>query len=203
MNQWLANRGDHAHRGHFVQGMFATLLATPCSAPFLGTAVAFALGADTLQLLVIFTALGLGMALPWLTVAAMPRLATYLPKPGRWMSIMLVVVGIMLLLTSAWLLSLFVRLRGGSIVAVDAALFVTITLVLIGRRYGAKVLAVTLSTGIPVITAAVLLTTVGSGRFSLPESHPWQPFEDRKSTRLNSSHVAISYAVFCLLNKNL
>lgn len=190
MNQWLANRGDHSHRGHFVQGMFATLLATPCSAPFLGTAVAFALGADTLQLLVIFTALGLGMALPWLTVAAMPRLATYLPKPGRWMSIMQVVFGIMLLLTSAWLLSLLVRLWGGSIVAVTAALLVSITLVLIGRRYGAKVLAVTLSTGIPVITAAVLLTTVGSGRFSLPESHPWQPFEQAAITeQVNAGHV--------------
>lgn len=190
MNQWLATRGDHSHRGHFVQGMFATLLATPCSAPFLGTAVAFALGADTLQLLVIFTALGLGMALPWLTVAAMPRLATYLPKPGRWMSIMQVVFGIMLLLTSAWLLSLLVRLWGGSIVAVTAALLVSITLVLIGRRYGAKVLAVTLSTGIPVITAAVLLTTVGSGRFSLPESHPWQPFEQAAITeQVNAGHV--------------
>src|SRR5690625_5253225 len=190
MNQWLANRGDHSHRGHFVQGMFATLLATPCSAPFLGTAVAFALGADTLQLLVIFTALGLGMALPWLTVAAMPRLATYLPKPGRWMSIMQVVFGIMLLLTSAWLLSLLVRLWGGSIVAVTAALLVSIPLVLIGRRYGAKVLAVTLSTGIPVITAAVLLTTVGSGRFSLPESHPWQPFEQAAITeQVNAGHV--------------
>src|SRR5690625_4422410 len=201
MNQWLANRGDHSHRGHFVQGMFATLLATPCSAPFLGTAVAFALGADTLQLLVIFTALGLGMALPWLTVAAMPRLATYLPKPGRWMSIMQVVFGIMLLLTSAWLLSLLVRLWGGSIVAVTAALLVSITLVLIGRRYGAKVLAVTLSTGIPVITAAVLLTTVGSGRFSLPESHPWQPFEQAAITeQVNAGHVVfVDVTAYCCI----
>src|SRR5690625_6117778 len=73
MNQWLANRGDHSHRGHFVQGMFATLLATPCSAPFLGTAVAFALGADTLQLLVIFTALGLDLTLPSSAWQAWPR----------------------------------------------------------------------------------------------------------------------------------
>src|SRR5690625_7640398 len=77
MNKWLANRGDHSHRGHFVQGMFATLLATPCSAPFLGTAIAIALGADTLQLLVIFTALGLGIALPLLTMATLPRYAKY------------------------------------------------------------------------------------------------------------------------------
>ena len=57
--------------GHYVQGMFATLLATPCSAPFLGTAVAFALGADVLTLFATFTALALGMALPWILVTAL------------------------------------------------------------------------------------------------------------------------------------
>jgi len=54
-NTWLATRGGNSYGGHFVQGMFATLLATPCSAPFLGTAVAFALGANYLTLFAIFT----------------------------------------------------------------------------------------------------------------------------------------------------
>src|SRR5690625_6410247 len=113
------------------------------------------------------------MALPWLIVAPLPQRATYLPKPGRRMSIMQAVFGIMLLLTSAWLLSLLVRLWGGAIVAVTATVLVSITLVLIGRRHGAKVLAVALSTGAPLITAIVLLSTIGTGRFSRPQSHPW------------------------------
>ncbi|GAL04223.1 membrane protein suppressor for copper-sensitivity ScsB [Photobacterium aphoticum] len=82
-NTWLATQGDDSYVGHFVQGMFATLLATPCSAPFLGTAVAFALGADMITLFAIFTALAVGMAAPWLIIALLPRLAQMLPKPAR------------------------------------------------------------------------------------------------------------------------
>jgi suppressor for copper-sensitivity B len=56
--------------GHFAIGALATLLATPCSAPFLGTAVGFALARGPLEILAVFTALGLGLALPYLLVAA-------------------------------------------------------------------------------------------------------------------------------------
>ncbi len=66
---WLATRGGQSYLGSYLQGMFATLLATPCSAPFVGTAVAFSFAASAWQLLIIFTALGLGMALPWLLIA--------------------------------------------------------------------------------------------------------------------------------------
>ncbi|MCV5753209.1 protein-disulfide reductase, partial [Escherichia coli] len=90
----------------YVQGMFATLLATPCSAPFLGTAVAFALGVDVVTLFAIFTALALGMALPWIMVAIFPSIALKLPKPGQWINVVKNVFGVMMLATSVWLLSL-------------------------------------------------------------------------------------------------
>jgi suppressor for copper-sensitivity B len=72
--------------------MFATLLATPCSAPFLGTAVAFALGAPLHALWLIFLMLGVGMSLPWLFVALVPKTAMLLPKPGRWMNTLRVIL---------------------------------------------------------------------------------------------------------------
>ncbi|GEA50015.1 suppressor for copper-sensitivity B [Vibrio inusitatus NBRC 102082] len=106
ISTWLAGKGDNSYSGHFIQGMFATLLATPCTAPFLGTAVAFALGADISTLFVIFSALALGMALPWLLVATFPSIATKLPKPGPWMNKMKLLFGLMMLATSIWLLSL-------------------------------------------------------------------------------------------------
>ncbi|MGF1748675.1 protein-disulfide reductase DsbD family protein [Vibrio cionasavignyae] len=106
MNTWMATKGDNSYIGHFVQGMFATLLATPCSAPFLGTAVAFALATSTGATFAIFTALGLGMALPWILIAMFPRLVSWLPKPGAWMNRVKIVFGAMMLLTSTWLLSL-------------------------------------------------------------------------------------------------
>ncbi|MBB6209132.1 protein-disulfide reductase DsbD domain-containing protein [Novispirillum itersonii] len=98
--------GDLAARpggGAFANGVFATLLATPCSAPFLGTAVGFALARGPVEILAIFTALGLGMSLPYLAVAAAPGLATVLPRPGRWMATAKRVLALPLIGTALWL----------------------------------------------------------------------------------------------------
>src|SRR3546814_13762669 len=65
---------SHSLGGSFATGVLATLLATPCSAPFLGTSVGFALSRGAIEIFLIFTALGLGLALPYLLVAAVPRL---------------------------------------------------------------------------------------------------------------------------------
>ncbi|NJQ18386.1 DUF255 domain-containing protein [Pantoea sp. LS15] len=103
----LAATGGTGLGGSFCEGMFATLLATPCSAPFLGTAVAFALGAPLQTLWLIFLMLGVGMSLPWLFVALVPKTATLLPKPGRWMNTLKIILGLMMLASSLWLATLF------------------------------------------------------------------------------------------------
>ena len=106
--RFLADRVDPSYHpklaGDFATGAFATLLATPCSAPFLGTAVSFALGSGTEQIFLIFLMLGLGMALPYLGVALFPRLATSLPKPGIWMIHLRRLLGGALALTAVWLI---------------------------------------------------------------------------------------------------
>ncbi|MFL7887559.1 protein-disulfide reductase DsbD family protein [Enterobacter pseudoroggenkampii] len=102
----LATAGGAGIGGSFCEGMFATLLATPCSAPFLGTAVAFALGAPLHALWLIFLMLGVGMSLPWLFVALVPKTAMLLPKPGRWMNTLKVILGMMMLASSLWLATL-------------------------------------------------------------------------------------------------
>jgi suppressor for copper-sensitivity B len=91
--------------GHFLTGAFATLLATPCSAPFLGTAVGFALSRGAAEITLIFAVLGLGLAAPYLAVAAFPALATRLPRPGPWMVILRRILGLALAATALWLLS--------------------------------------------------------------------------------------------------
>jgi suppressor for copper-sensitivity B len=86
---WAGDGGQGGGlKGNFAAGAFATLLATPCSAPFLGTAVGFALARGTTEILLVFTALGIGLALPYLLVAAFPALAAILPRPGRWMMVL-------------------------------------------------------------------------------------------------------------------
>lgn len=102
----------HTLLGHFLSGAFATLLATPCSAPFLGTAVGFALARGPVEILAIFTALGLGMAIPYLLVAAWPRAAQALPKPGAWMVVLKKVLALALLGTAVWLGSILVTVLG-------------------------------------------------------------------------------------------
>ncbi|WP_439437937.1 protein-disulfide reductase DsbD family protein [Salinivibrio costicola] len=123
---WLATRGGHTTSGHFVQGVFATLLATPCSAPFLGTAVAYALGGSLTALWLIFTALAVGMALPWLLVAVFPGLTRTLPKPGPWMNHVKRVFALLLVATTVWLFWLWMPYLGGvGAIAVGALLLAT------------------------------------------------------------------------------
>ncbi len=105
--QRLARLGGSAPReglaGHFASGLFATLMATPCSAPFLGTAVGFALAQKAPAILAIFTAVGLGMALPYLLLAVAPGTARLLPRPGAWMDTLKGVMGFLLAAAAVWL----------------------------------------------------------------------------------------------------
>lgn len=90
--------------GHFASGLFATLMATPCSAPFLGTAVGFALVQPAWLIFLTFTAIGLGMSLPYLLLAAAPGTARMFPKPGAWMEHVRTIMGFLLAAAAVWLL---------------------------------------------------------------------------------------------------
>ena len=90
--------------GAFFTGALLVLLSTPCSAPFLGTAMGFAFTASTPVLFLFFTAAGLGLALPYLLVSAFPGTLKVFPKPGKWMVTLQKVMGVLLLATVAWLL---------------------------------------------------------------------------------------------------
>ena len=96
--------GGESVAGHLATGLFATLMATPCSAPFLGTALAFALSQAAGTIFAVFTAVGLGMAMPYLVLAAAPRTARLLPKPGAWMDTLRKAMGFLLAGAAVWLL---------------------------------------------------------------------------------------------------
>ncbi len=96
--------GGEGLAGHFTTGLFATLMATPCSAPFLGTAIGFGLSQSAGTIMAIFTAVGLGMAVPYLALAIAPGSAKYLPKPGPWMTHLRTAMGFLLAGAAVWLL---------------------------------------------------------------------------------------------------
>ena len=178
-NTWLATKGDSSHLGHFIQGMFATLLATPCSAPFLGTAVAFALGANLVTLFAIFTALAIGMAVPWLLIALFPQLATLMPKPGAWMDRIKTLFGLMMLATSVWLLSLMTSFFNATVVWGLGAVILAAILWLLGRKKGRKTVIITLAVMLLGAGASLFTGSLTANKWStpLPADHHWIPLD--------------------------
>ncbi len=110
---WAGQRGVKAkHRSHgltgsFLNGVLATAVATPCTGPFLGAAIGFAVTLSPLYSMLVFTSLGLGMAFPYLMLAAFPSLMRWLPKPGAWMVMFKQLMGFLILATILWLVWVF------------------------------------------------------------------------------------------------
>jgi suppressor for copper-sensitivity B len=119
----------------FLMGAFATLLAASCSAPFVGTALGFALARGPLDIALVFAALGLGMAAPFLAVAAWPGLVAWLPRPGPWMGGLRRVLGLALLATAAWLVSVL-ALEAGLAPALVAGAALALLLAALAWRHG-------------------------------------------------------------------
>lgn len=90
--------------GSFAGGVFATLLATPCTAPFIGTALSFALSYRSSEIYLIFAAIGMGMSLPYLLLIIDPRMIKLLPKTGHWMGKLKTLLIVLLYATIIWLL---------------------------------------------------------------------------------------------------
>jgi thiol:disulfide interchange protein len=89
--------------GDFLNGILATILSTPCSAPFLGTALTFAFTTGPSSIFIIFFFVGLGLSFPFIITGFFPRLISFLPKPGVWMEKLKNILGFTLLLTFVWL----------------------------------------------------------------------------------------------------
>ncbi|HIF9512402.1 TPA: protein-disulfide reductase DsbD family protein [Photobacterium damselae] len=208
-NTWLATRGGNSYGGHFVQGMFATLLATPCSAPFLGTAVAFALGANYLTLFAIFTALAVGMAAPWLLIALFPQLANALPKPGMWMNTVKTIFGLMMLVTSLWLLSLMANFFSLKIVIVIGVIALALLLSQLWRIKGKRATLLTVGFLIIVTAIGLIIGSLTADKWAkpLPQDHHWIPLnveqikQDVAQGKTVFVDVTADWCITCKANK--
>src|SRR5260370_30824016 len=112
MMTFASNRSRGPMLEAFLTGMFATLLATPCSAPFVGTAVGFALAGGPSEIFAIFLCLGIGMALPYWMAALFPGCVRWLPRPGPWMLVIRKFLGILLLGTAVLLIFVLWSIAG-------------------------------------------------------------------------------------------
>ncbi|MDE2825643.1 MAG: protein-disulfide reductase DsbD family protein [Gemmatimonadota bacterium] len=114
--------------GSFLSGVLATVVATPCTAPFMGVALGYALTQSAAQSLAIFGFLGLGMALPYLTLSSVPALLRYVPKPGAWMESFKQFMGFLMMATVVWLLWVLNLQTDPNLVALVMVLLVLVAL---------------------------------------------------------------------------
>ena len=152
----LANRSGPA--GDFFTGVLAVVVASPCTAPFMGTALGYALVAPTLNAISVFVALGLGLALPFLAVGFVPTLSRWLPRPGRWMETLKEVLAFPMYLTAAWLAWVLAHQRGADAVGLllIAAVMLSMTLWWFERSRGRGVFSGILVALLALITLAPL-----------------------------------------------
>ena len=106
----LSYRGE-GFLGDFITGITLTLLATPCTAPLVGTAVGFALSGGTFEIFSILLIMGLGLSLPLILIMLFPKIISIIPKPGEWLVTFKKFMAIFLLLTSLWLINLLIKLE--------------------------------------------------------------------------------------------
>jgi len=181
--QGLANlaRG-HGYGGAFFQGVFATVLATPCTAPFLGTASAFAFAQAGWVTFLVFLFIGFGMALPYLLLAVNPQWLRYLPKPGAWMLRLKQSMGFLLVGTLLWLMWILGQMRGvDAVVQLGGILLVIAILAWIKGSFWTPI-----SSGrsrllaIVAMVFVLLLATASYGFVTKPSQLVWRPFS--KST---------------------
>lgn len=153
--------------GSFATGILAVIVASPCTAPFMGAAIGFALAQPAAVSVAVFLSLGAGMALPWLLLTVFPGWTRKLPKPGPWMATLRRVMAIPVAGALAWLLWVLARQVSGAGFAVALAILALAgaSLFLYGRgqtgmKNGAYFAAY------PLAVATALTVFMGTGRFT-------------------------------------
>jgi suppressor for copper-sensitivity B len=222
----LANAvGSGTHEGvagHFVSGLFATLMATPCSAPFLGTAVGFALAQPAGVIFAVFAAVGVGMSLPYLVLAVAPGAARLLPKPGAWMETLKTVMGFLLAAAAVWLFYvLAAQVSAERLAAIELALLAVALFVWMRARAArgplgragalAGVVVAVAATLVLAVTAgaAAPATGAGPGVTSTAGLIPWIPFDRARAEALAGAgklvfvDVTADWCFTCKANERL
>lgn len=200
--------------GDFFGGVFATILSTPCSAPFLGTALTFAFTTTTLNIFLIFIMIGLGLSSPFLLTGFMPSLIHRLPKPGIWMDHLKKFLGFTLLLTLIWLYDVLLSVN------LPSTLFslLNITLGLFFFAFYIKKILPTkpwaaflffVSAGVTLtLTYNTLKVTQNSATSETQMSSEWSPFSEEKLEELKGQQIVFldftaEWCFTCKVNEKL
>jgi thiol:disulfide interchange protein DsbD len=175
------------YAGSFFTGVLAVIVATPCTAPFMGAAVGFALAQSAAVTFAIFTALALGLAAPYLLLTFQPAWTRLLPRPGAWMEVLKQATAVPIFATVIWLVWVLAQTRGAVAVATLLATFLLLAIAgwILGRWPARRVPSI--AAGL-VIVAAVAACVYGVTALSAPvvasaggeqgsaEASRWEPW---------------------------
>ncbi|HYC05971.1 MAG TPA: protein-disulfide reductase DsbD domain-containing protein [Azospirillaceae bacterium] len=213
VGQGLASRGGMA--GSFFTGVLATLVATPCTAPFMGAAIGFALLQPWPVALGVFLALGLGLALPFLLLAFVPGFRRMLPKPGLWMERMKQVLAFPLYASAAWLVwvlsiqagpqAVAGVLAGMVILAFAAWLYGITRHSSAGWRHGGATVAVLALAGAVLLARAPEAASPDTTQAAAGEG--WERFSETRLAELTGEgrpvfvNFTAAWCITCLVNE--
>ncbi|WP_158751848.1 protein-disulfide reductase DsbD [Acidobacterium sp. S8] len=173
---------QHGYAGSFFTGVLAMVVATPCTAPFMGAAIGYALAHSAFVSFIIFTSLALGLAAPYLLLTFNPAWTSLLPRPGAWMEILKQATSIPIFATVIWLLWLFAHSAGLNALAglLAAFLLLAIAAWILGRwpakapATAAAVVVLVLAVALPVFAVRTFAATPAQA--SAAHDSNWQPF---------------------------
>jgi thiol:disulfide interchange protein len=204
----------HGVAGSFFTGLLAVLVATPCTAPFMGVAVAAGLAAPPAVTVLVFAVMGLGLAAPYVALASMPGLAGLMPRPGRWMEVLKQALAFPMYGAAAWLVWVVSQEAGPNGVLATAA-----GLVLVGfaawvfgttqasavqpRRFGQTAAAVAVLAALAVLSG---ISTVPAGAATEASAEAFTP--DRLAALRTAGkpvfvNMTAAWCVTCLVNERV
>jgi thiol:disulfide interchange protein len=193
-----------------LSGVLAVAIASPCTAPFMGASLGYALGLPAWQALAVFAALGIGMALPYLAASVVPAVAKLLPRPGAWMDVFKKFMAYPMLATVVWLLWVIGQQTG-----IDGAAALLVLLLVVSMLAWALSLrgrARWVITIISIALGALFLPAIGGNILKIQESTPiqstsWQAWEPGKVEQLLTNNQPVfvdftaAWCVTCQYNK--
>ena len=209
----LASRPGYA--GSFFTGALATVAATPCTAPFMGVAVGFALTQSPLVALLVFEALALGLALPFLVLSVLPSWRRFLPNPGPWMERLRRALAIPLYASVAWLVWVVSRQSGPEGAALVVAGLVLIAAAawlhhgnLVRRRRTVTALALGCLAAAAALGPLVPASATSSAGAAPPGAR-WEPFTPERLAELRARGTPVfvnataAWCITCLVNERV
>ena len=198
--------GGAGYSSSFFTGILATVVASPCTAPFMGSALGYAVNQNAATALFVFAALGLGMALPVLILSYSPKLLSKLPKPGAWMDQLKQLLAFPLFGAALWLCWVVGKQTGanGMLAVLAGCLLLTIAIWFWQQGLVRRLLsAATAALAISLLSSSLLSTTTAQ------DNRDWQAYSPETLSLLRSQgqpvfiNLTADWCITCLANEKL